>query len=322
MSSSLAPQPTCHSRLAYQFTVFTATYNRAHALPRVYQSLCAQTFRDFEWLIVDDGSTDATSKLVEKWQQASGFSIRYIYQQHGGKHIAFNRGVREASGEFFLSLDSDDACIPEALERFKQFWEGIPESDKGRFSAVTALCADQHGKLIGDNFPREVLDCSAMEMRYRYRVRGDKWGFHRTEVLKEFPFPELEGVSHVPEDVVWNAIDRKYKTRFVNCLLRVYFRNESSASDQLTRHRNPAARAPAFLLWRKMILNHEIDWFLSAPIHFVMAALHYSRYSFHVGMSTRGQLAGLDNLMARALWLLALPVGYLAYLRDKRFPCR
>ena len=101
------------------FTVFTPTYNRAYTLHRVYESLKAQTYRDFEWLIVDDGSNDNTRELIQKWQNESLFSIRYIYQQNSGKHIAFNRAVREAKGELFLTLDSDDACVEEALERFK-----------------------------------------------------------------------------------------------------------------------------------------------------------------------------------------------------------
>jgi glycosyltransferase involved in cell wall biosynthesis len=297
----------------YMFTVFTASYNRALTLPRVYQSLCEQTYQNFEWLIVDDGSTDATSELVKKWAEGAVFPIRYIYQQHGGKHIAWNRGVREARGKFFLSLDSDDACVPEALEQFKRFWDAISENDRSSFSAVTVLCTDERGKLIGDRFPKDVLDCTAMEMRYRYRVTGEKWGFHRVDVLREFTFPELEGVTHIPEAVVWNAIDRKYKTRFVNCVLLNCF----PGSNQLTRSRNPAERAPAFHLWRKMILNQEIEWFLNAPIYFALAALHYSRYAFHVGMSVQGQIASLENMMARTLWLSTLPFGYLAYLKDK-----
>ena len=55
------------------FTVFTATYNRAHVLHRVYDSLRAQTFRDFEWLVVDDGSTDGTGALVEGWRAEADF---------------------------------------------------------------------------------------------------------------------------------------------------------------------------------------------------------------------------------------------------------
>lgn len=89
------------------FTVFTPTYNRAHTLLRVFSSLQAQTFQDFEWLIVDDGSTDGTEELIKHWGSESHFPVRYFKQENRGKHVAFNRGVREATGQFFLPLDSD-----------------------------------------------------------------------------------------------------------------------------------------------------------------------------------------------------------------------
>src|SRR5262249_2422136 len=99
------------------FTVFTPTYNRAHTLHRVFDSLCAQTLRDFEWLVIDDGSSDSTRELIDNWTKSAHFTIRYIKQDHSGKHIAHNCAVREARGQFFLTLDSDDACTPQALER-------------------------------------------------------------------------------------------------------------------------------------------------------------------------------------------------------------
>src|SRR5229473_1606416 len=91
----------------YVFTVFTPTFNRSQTLSRVYEGLRLQTFRDFEWLIVDDGSTDGTKELVEKWQTESAFLIRYIYQENQGKPAAFNHGVQEARGELFVTLDPD-----------------------------------------------------------------------------------------------------------------------------------------------------------------------------------------------------------------------
>src|SRR5690242_2999845 len=126
----------------YCFTVFTPAYNRAPTLPRVYESLKAQTFRDFEWLIVDDGSTDNTPELVAQWQSTGELSIRYFQQEHCGRHIAFNRGVHEAQGTLFLNCDSDDAFVPQTLTRFLYHWENIPLAERSSFSAVTALCMD------------------------------------------------------------------------------------------------------------------------------------------------------------------------------------
>ena len=122
----------------YVFTVFTPTFNRSLTLRRVYESLRLQTFRDFEWLIVDDGSTDCTKELVEKWRTESSFPIRYIYQENRGKPAAFNQGVQKAQGELFLTLDSDDACVPQALERLKYHW--IASRRKKRTSSRQLQC--------------------------------------------------------------------------------------------------------------------------------------------------------------------------------------
>lgn len=65
--------------MEYTFTVFTPTFNRAASIHRVYESLQSQTFRDFEWLIVDDGSEDDTADLVRRWIKEADFS-NYVYE--------------------------------------------------------------------------------------------------------------------------------------------------------------------------------------------------------------------------------------------------
>ena len=142
----------------YKFTVFTAAYNARHKLDRVYSSLCAQTFRDFEWLVIDDGSTDGSRELIESWAQDCPFPMRYEFQENQGKHVAWNRGVTLARGELFLNLDHDDACVPQALERLKFHWDNIPNDQRAKFTAVTSLCVDEKGSLRGTRFPRDVID--------------------------------------------------------------------------------------------------------------------------------------------------------------------
>lgn len=304
----------------YTFTVFTPTYNRAHTLPRVYSSLRCQTFRDFEWLVIDDGSTDSTPQLLNAWRTKSDFPIRYLWQENRGKHVVFNRGVQEAGGELFLTLDSDDACVPRALERFKHYWDAIPDGHRSHFSAVTALCMDQHGKLIGSKFPQDVTDSDSLEIRYRFKVKGEKWGFHRTSVLRQFPFPAIEGVKVVPEGVVWAAVARRFKTRFVNEPLRIYWADEfgSGSSGQLTKTGTPAQNAVVLALWHQSVLNNHIDWLWHAPQEFLRSAMHFSRFSFHLGVGTRRQGATLTNFHAKALWALMLPAGLAAYRTDCR----
>ncbi|MEM9510616.1 MAG: glycosyltransferase family A protein [Cyanobacteria bacterium P01_E01_bin.35] len=302
----------------YTFTVFTATYNRAHTLSRVFESLQKQdNYHDFEWLIVDDGSTDNTGDLVKQWQQKSMFPIRYFYQENRGKHTAFNRGVREAKGELFLNFDSDDSCVPQALSRFKFHWNAIPEAQRQDFTGVTCLCMDEQEKIVGSRFPFDPTDSDCLEIFYKYKVRGDKWGFHRREVLLKYPFPEITDhhgrrITHIPENIVWKSISRKYKTRFVNEPLRTYF----SGSDQITK--SPLGKnAFGCALENNTILNTDLDYFWFAPKKFLYSAIHYSRFSFHIGRSLKEQIEKLNTIGARILWLFGLPIGYLVYLKDR-----
>lgn len=152
------------------FTVLTPTFNRAHTLDRVYHSLCAQTLADFEWIIVDDGSTDETENIVRNWQHQNLIVIRYFQQENLGKHIAFNHGVREGKGQFFLTLDSDDECKPFTLERLRSHWLAIVAAIRHRYSPVTCLCEGTKGNIVGSGYPADPLDCSMQASIYKYVV--------------------------------------------------------------------------------------------------------------------------------------------------------
>lgn len=298
----------------YTFTVFTPTFNRAHTLHRVYASLAAQSFRNFEWLIVDDGSVDDTARLVLRWQVEASFPIRYLSQANQGKHVATDRGVAEARGELFLVIDSDDGCVPEALERFAYHWFSIPEHERVHFTGVTALCTDQHGRLVGDPFPRDVLDSDALELRYRHKVRGEKWGFNRTDVVRRFPLPEQPLRTCVPESIVWNRIAREYKTRFINERLRIYWIEGQSLSHGQTAVRS----AVGGRLAHRTVLTEEFDWFRYAPLEFLRSAVHYARFSFHLGFGLRTQWRELARWPVRLLWLVMVLPAYLVYATDRR----
>jgi glycosyltransferase involved in cell wall biosynthesis len=297
------------------FTVFTPTYDRAHTLHRAFDSLRTQTFRDFEWVIVDDGSRDGTRALVEEWARQAPFPIRYLYQENSGKHVAFNAGVRTARGELFLPLDSDDGCVPRTLERFKWHWDQIPPELRDGFTGVTVLCVDQHGRLHGTPFPRDVLDSDSVEIRYRYRMKGGKWGFHRTDVLRRHPFPVEPGQRYVIDDLVWSSVAQEYKTRFVNEVLHVYWVSESEGAT-VTNTPISGRTASAHGTWHRIALNRDLKWFRHAPLAFVRHAANYSRFAFWVGAGIRSQWRDLRPL-ARCLWIAALPLGAGAFVRDK-----
>ena len=134
-------------------TVLTLTYNRRHTLARVFESLCSQTYFDFEWLVIDDGSEDGTAATVESWRRSiPGFDIRYEWQPNAGKHIAHNRGVALARGEFCSIIDSDDWYVPTALERLVNHWEALPLEERPKYANVECLCMYVDGTLVGSLF--------------------------------------------------------------------------------------------------------------------------------------------------------------------------
>jgi len=306
-----------------QFTVFTATYNRAHTLHRVYESLKAQTYRDFEWLVIDDGSTDNTRALVKPWEQESLFPIRYLYKENAGLIAAVNQGAGLANGELFIKFDSDDRCIPRALERFLHHWNAIPADQRSDFAGVICLSQDENGKIVGNRkFPADVLDSNLIEVRYRFKVSGENWWAYRTDVLREFPLLELPNEKYVPELPTWFEISRKYKVRFINEFLRTY---DTSGSDKMSgssrlwgmRYRVPGKFCLGTLILNQYLLNTVLaDYFRYAPKMFLISSVHYIRFSFHCKRSIITQARSLTTALGRFLWLIALPLGCLVYCRD------
>jgi glycosyltransferase involved in cell wall biosynthesis len=296
----------------YAFTVFTPTFNRAHTLPRVWDSLRRQTFKDFEWIVVDDGSSDNTRDLVSTFSQRSEFPVTYLWQQCGHKKAACNFAVREARGILFLTIDSDDECVPTALERFWWHWNNIAVSRRDHFSAVTALCAYPDGRLVGDRFLcKEWLDSDSIEMVHRWKVSGEKWGFQRTDVMRRFPFPESIN-GFVPEGVVWTQISLHYKTRFVNEVLRIYHQS----SDGLTRSSRPRKEtALGTAYWMSSVFRYEAQFLCYNPKWFVRCAINFTRFHLHCGDSPLPKVFGFRRT-ATALLLAMYPLGWLAYLID------
>ena len=113
----------------YKITVFTPTYNRAYIIEELYRSLQRQTYSNFEWVVVDDGSTDNTQSIFKQWEKENNvFPIRYVYQENGGKCRAINRGLQLAEGELFFTVDSDDYLTDDALEKIVT-WESALTKD-------------------------------------------------------------------------------------------------------------------------------------------------------------------------------------------------
>lgn len=298
------------------FTVLTPTYNRAHVLERVYLSLCEQTCQDFEWIVVDDGSTDNTRERVLAWQQESRFPIHYLWQENQHKKTAFNLGVRHACGEWVVALDSDDTLEPNALYGMAQVHDAIPGQDRDQYVGIIGLCARPDGSVVGDMFPADVFDATSLDLNFRYQIGGEKFGCLHTHILLQFPFPE-NVPGFVPESLVWRAIARAgYLNRFVNQVFRIYYDSPDSLSRQ---GRDSAQHALGLWLLARDTVVECLPWFRYAPGSFLMAAARYTRFRLHVRKTHRDivQRHPLRGGLPRALVMLMAPAGLALYLRDR-----
>lgn len=186
-------------------TIFTPTYNRAYIIGNLYESLKKQTNKDFEWLVVDDGSTDNTeSMFTELLADKRDFPVRYIKQTNGGKHRAINRGVKEARGEMFFIVDSDDTLTCDAVEKIKKWFFSL--DGRLKFAGVSGLRGNADNKVIGGGGNGgNYVDATNLERKSK-NLLGDKAEVYYTDVLKKYPFPEFEGEKFITEEVVWNKI--------------------------------------------------------------------------------------------------------------------
>ncbi len=190
-----------------KLTVFTPVYNRSGIIMHLFQSLCIQTIKDFEWIIVDDGSEDNIAQVVEKFKEHdTGFEIRYFEQAHGGKHRAINYAIDKAKGEYFFIVDSDDRIVGDAIELILSWIQKI--ESRSDIAGVAGLCISQDGIVWGGT-PRiqknDFIECTNFE-RKKYNLLGDKAEIYKTDILKQFPFPEFEGEYFITENVCWDAI--------------------------------------------------------------------------------------------------------------------
>lgn len=281
-------------------TIFTPAYNRAHTLPRTYESLLRQTCKDFEWLIIDDGSTDNTREIVAEWINENKIPIRYIRQENQGMHGAHNTAYRNINTELNTCIDSDDYMPDDAVEKIVTFWR-----DKGsdKFAGIIGLDQYEDGSVIGVRFPEAMKTCTLQEF-YASGGSGDKKMVYSTDVIKRYPeYPLFEGERYVGLAYKYMLIDRDYKLlTFNEPLVTVEYQQDGSSYNMYRQYwTNP--RGFAFYRKTEMICAPTLKRRFISCIHYVASSIISRNKSF------------LSQSPNKALTLLATPIGVLWFLR-------
>jgi len=202
-------------------SIVTTTYNRAHTLTTVYESLKKQTNKQFEWIIIDDGSSDNTEMLANSFivDQNNCFDIVYHKKANGGKHTALNEAYQYVQGEIILILDSDDYLTDDAVAIIHEDWNKY--KDNPNLCGLSYLKCYTDGKIIDDKFPNDVYIASYVECRINKDIKGDKAEVFRTNLLQDNPFPVFEGERFLGESVIWTKLGYLYETVHINKLIYI-----------------------------------------------------------------------------------------------------
>lgn len=292
------------------FTIFIPTYNRAHLLPRAFASIEAQTCRDFEVVIVDDGSTDDTESLVADWKGRVDFPVTYFKQANQGKYVACNQGAELARGKFFVLLDSDDRLLPHMLERLLFHWESIPEAGRPRYAGVEGLVESMDGqRRLTKPYPESPYDASFLDLWYRHHIGGEKRGFVRTEILRRFPYPIFPGERHIRDSITWKRIALEYVTRGVNeTFQQMEHQPDGLTADRFSARMSSPRGFQLFYLEDVTLYRAWLD-----PRQFRRSMVDYIRFSLHCGIGplAQGRQVGFDPA-----WLVRLPAGIGRWLVD------
>ena len=291
--------------MEYKFTIFTPTYNRAGLLKKLYESLKNQSFKNFEWLIVDDGSTDNTYESIQGFQKENIIDIRYIKKENGGKQRAYNVGVENAKGELFICLDSDDTYVENGLEIILKYWEKY--SNDKKIAGMVYLSVYPNGEIIGVKFPKDEMISNQFEIYYDFKVSGDKGLMFRTEILKNYKFPEINGEKFVTEAVVYNRISQTYKILYINEKIEIKEYHEDGLTSKYAKLliNNPRGNS---------IYHNERNFFKMSFKDKILNNAVYYKFSKISGLKLREIFR---NSNSKFYLFLALPVGVYMYGKVK-----
>ena len=283
-------------------TIFTPAYNRAHTIGRTYESLCRQTCKDFEWLVIDDGSTDNTKELVAGWMKEDKISIRYIYQENQGMHGAHNTAYKNIHTELNTCIDSDDWMPDDAVEKIVSTWK---KEGNLNLSGLVGLDIIEDGSVIGTRFPEDRKTIKVGKF-YEEGGRGDKKLVYRTDIINSVPdYPIFEGERYLGLAYKYLLVEEKYEMLVVNHPLVVVDYQQDGSSYSMYRQywNNPNG----WMFYRKFEMDHAYSYKrkLKLSVHYIASCIRAKRV-----------WSILDNSQP-ILTLILLPVGVAFYYYTK-----
>lgn len=288
-------------------TIFTPAFNRETLLIRLYDSLVNQTNKNFEWVIVDDGSTDNTGKIIQGLIEENKLNMSYFKQSNRGKHIAINKGLDLAKGKWFLVVDSDDYLAKHAVETITEYIQNKKHINLDGFVFQKAF---ENGKKVGGEFPNgsKSFIANPTERITKYKIKGDMAEVFKTSVLKECKFDEFEGEKFCAEGLMWHRTS-KYGSRllYVDEVIYIceYLPGGLSQNSIRNRRNSPTY---ATLLYKELAENNYVS-----TIGKGRAYINFWRFSPFNGKSMRENMKQINY---NILGLVMMPFGWIMKKKD------
>lgn len=283
-------------------TILTPAYNRGYIIDKAYNSLLRQEDKDFEWVVVDDGSTDDTENIIKKFIKENKITIRYFKKKNGGKHTAVNQGVKVAKGDYVLILDSDDYLVCDAVKKVNSYWKKYDGNE--RVCAISFLKKYSNGKVIGKRYEGTEIISNNVDFRYNNNLSGDMCEVYRTKVLREYPFPVFGKERFLSEAIVWNKIAFKYDTVYVNEAICVCEYLEDGLSKGCL---NSRIKCPVGALENaKVLMNRRFKLSIR-----VKNSIIYTGFSLVAKRKLKNIVKKSEH---KGLVVTFIPLGYLFYL--------
>lgn len=285
-------------------TIFTPTFNRGNLLERLYKSLCDQQLQNFEWVIVDDGSSDNTEHFVEAFKNENRIPINYHKQINSGKHIAVNTGALMAKGELFFIVDSDDYLTSDSTFKITDKYKLIQNNPD--FAGLSGRKGYSETEFIGSQNITGDLYANALEFRYTHRMKGDMAEIIRTDILKKYPFPVIANERFCTEATVWYKVALDYKFLWFDDIIYIaeYLEGGLTSNSIKVRKESPEYSLLFYSGLSKMPVPFAEK--LKAVINF----WRFSRYS-------KRSFGEKFRMVNAVLSLIALPISFLFFFKDK-----
>lgn len=282
--------------------IFTPTYNRAYCLPRIYNSLVNQSDKKFVWLIVDDGSTDSTEKIVEKWIKENLINIKYYKQENQGKMQAYNKALINCDNELFLCLDSDDWLHEDAVKEILETYDNIKNNDKC-VGMVSYRVYEDFTPVGGKELPKNVKFSTLMNLYAKYKFRGDTMLVFKSKIAKKYMFPKIENEKFIQESYIYDQIDQEGELYILNKKLYFCEYMQDGYSNNIAKviAKNPKG----YILFAKQRIKLAccLKYKFIACAKYVLGSLLDGNKHY---------LKGMDN---KLLIILAIPLAKIMYLK-------